>query len=625
MDAPLTRLEQKDIKAVLKEYLRVQSDFTDFDYEGSNLNILLDLLAYNSKITSYNINLVANEGALETATFRDNVVKRAKALGYNPKSYTSSKVNLKVTVNTETNYEKIEIAKGSVLSAINNNNVYLFNTEKKLKGLFNGTVVFYIEAAEGKYLKNSFTVSDFTRFIIPNNFVDIGTVKVSVYEEGEEVRYSRIASIDNITSNDRIFFIEEIDDQKYEIIFGDGVIGRRLQNNELVVIEYLVTSGKSANNIKNFSFTGTVTGIYADGSRENISDGVTVEILSTQSTGGSDFETINSIKFNAPRFYASQNRAVTANDYESIIKKNFPSIENIKVVSGDELNPPKYGKVYIYLSLENRALDDFTKEEIRRLLKDLSLSGFKIEFLDPDFTTILLFTKVLYDRRLNNKTEEELRVIVSDVISAYKDLITVKSFGGRYVNSQLISSITRSDESLVSVDIEPVMLKTVCFEVGKASYNIDFKNPIGGCLISNLIYVDRGLYIKNYQNKVFLGDDGAGRITISAYKNKVLTVIGYVGTIDYSSGTINLNIEPEEDICLDIYALPEDKNINALGDTVLVVKDGDIDVEPSDNPTDLVIDLPEVEPPSTENGDLDETDLTLDDFGPEPKVADRCF
>ena len=628
MDAPLNKLEQQDLKSILVSYLRTQSDFTDFDYEGSNLSILLDVLAFNTKITNYNINLVANELALETSTFRDNVVAAAKRLGYNPKSYTASKVNVTIDINLENDYETVEISKGAVLSAKNNNTVYLFNTDKLIETPINSAVSFTFDALEGRYLRNRFIVEEFSRFIIPNNFVDTDTISVSVVEDGSLIKYAKRTTIDNLTSNDRVYFVEEIQDQKYEVIFGDGVLGRKLQNGETVIIDYLVTSGQDANNIKSFSSVVSIVGTYPNGLRETITTGIAVTINSPQSFNGSNFETINSIKFNAPRFYSAQDRAVTLGDYESIIKRNFPNIRNIKVVSGDELSEPKFGKIFIYTSLENSNLDNFTKERIRKLLDDYRIPGFKLEFLDPEFTEVLLYTKILYDPTKTNKTVQELRDIVNNTIKSYKNLETVKSFGGRFINSQLSTLITNADSSFSSVQTEPVMKKNICFNVNVNGYTIDFKNAIGTCLNRGLVYSDQGIFVKGYANKVFLSDDGKGNMIISGYRNNVLKQLAIVGTIDYSRGIINISLEPTENICIDLYVLPNNENISAVEESVLTINPGTIDIVDINDPnnsSDPTINLPEIESPVTANQDLDETNLTLDDFSPIPSSPDRCF
>lgn len=628
MEAPLNKLEQRDLKSILISYLRSQSDFTDFDYEGSNLSILLDLLAFNTKITNYNINLVANELALETSTFRDNVVSAAKRLGYNPKSYTSAKVNVTYDITLANDYETVEIVKGAVLSATNNNKVYLFNTDKLVETPLNQSVSFTFDALEGRFLRNRFTVGDFSRYIIPNNFVDTDTISVSVLEDGNIVKYGRRNTIDNLTSNDRVYFVEEVQDQKYEIVFGDGVLGRKLENGETVIVDYIVTSGQDANNIKTFSSVASIVGVYPNGVRETITSGINVTINSPQSFNGSNFETINSIKFNAPRFYSAQDRAVTLGDYESIIKRNFPNIKNIKVVSGDELQDAKFGKIFIYTSLENSNLDNFTKDRIRKLLDNYRVPGFRLEFLDPSFTEVLLYTKILYDPSKTNKSIQELRDIVNNTIQTYKNLETVKSFGGRFINSQLSTLLTNAEDSFVSVQTEPVLKKTICLEEGTNTYTVDFKNPIGTCLNRGLVYSDRGFYANGYPNKVFISDDGRGNIIISTYRNNILKEVEIIGTIDYDTGIINLTLNPDADQCIDLYVLPNNDNISAVEENVLTINPSDIDIadinDPNSNSDPSVI-LPEIESPVTANQELDESDLTLDDFSQIPSSPDRCF
>lgn len=343
---PVTALDFTNLKLAIKEYIKNQTDFNSYDFEGSNLSMLVDILAYNSQFTSYNINMVANELALETSTFRDNVVSLAKRLGYQPKTYTSSKVGVTISSDSVAGYDYLKIYPGTVLAATNETKAYSFLTDKTLTTtVVNGSASFSgITLSEGHFLNISYVVDysdENQRFIVPNAYVDADSIVVTV--QGQT--YTRKKDILNINPDSTIFFVDQIQDQKLEIIFGDNVVGRKLENGEVVNIQYISNSGSLANGIKSFLLNCNIYGV-TNGTEKALSLNLfTLDVDSVNSYGGSEFESIRSIKYNAPRYYSSQKRAVTLDDYEVITRTIYPNIDLLRVVGGETLDPPEYGKV----------------------------------------------------------------------------------------------------------------------------------------------------------------------------------------------------------------------------------------------------------------------------------------
>jgi hypothetical protein len=344
MELPsVAALEFEQIKASIKNYIKTKTDFQDYDFEGSNLSMLVDVLAYNTMYTSYNANMIANELNLDTAVIRDNVVSHAKKLGYTPNSYTSSKVLSNITVNNVSQYESVQINPGPIFSVVQNNQSYTYISRNPVSINTNnsGSVIFEnLSFVEGLEFTIQYTVDESNenqRFFVPNNFVDMDSITVSIIadetgvslnqQENVEDFYTRKNSIVGVTSSDKVFFVEEVQDQKYEIIFGDNVIGRKLENGEIIIIRYVVTSGSKCNNftILPTNFIGTIVGTRTGVSDTIISSSDIVPEILGKTDGGSEFEDIKSIKYRAPRWYSSQQRAVTPSDYESIIQNIISS------------------------------------------------------------------------------------------------------------------------------------------------------------------------------------------------------------------------------------------------------------------------------------------------------------
>jgi len=403
MELPtISALEFSQIRESIKNYIKTKTDFKDYDFEGSNLSMLVDILAYNSMYSSYNVNMAANELNLDTSVLRDNVVSHAKRLGYTPNSYTSARIEFNITANNISQYQSIYIPAGPLFSVTQNNKTYTFITRDRYilntQGVSSATFT-NIEVKEGQEFSIRYTVDDSNenqRFFVPNNFVDADSIKISVISDPAtnlEVEYEKKTSIVGVGPSDKIFFVEEVQDQKYEIIFGDDVIGRKLQNGEVIIIRYVITSGSTANDIagSQLKFVGTVKGVNNGVETTIGAVNITSTPLSTKTDGGSEFEPIKSIKYRAPRYYASQQRAVVNNDYESILQNIYANADLVRVVGGETKSPPEYGKVFI--SIKPKVGSKISPVEKRRIVDEIKT--YTVGSITPVIEDAIPFTILL--------------------------------------------------------------------------------------------------------------------------------------------------------------------------------------------------------------------------------------
>lgn len=400
----LNNLDFADIKAALREYMRSQSDFIDYDFEASALSQLLDVLAYNTYYTAFNTNMVVNELFLDSATLRDNVVALAKQLGYNPKSTTSPMAVVDTTITfTGTAPAAVIFKAGSGFVTNYDGSLYRFvlSADRRAE-VINGVATFAdIEIYEGSLITTRTTVDTTLkdqRFLINNPSADLTTLKVRVFQSANSSVYEEYEVADNILdigSEDKIYFVNEIEDETYEIFFGDGFIGKKLDNNQVIEMSYIVTNGVATNGARTFNFNGQLTD--ADGFTINVPFNINVNTISN-ANGGAEIESISKIKFNAPKFYGSQNRAVTANDYSAIVRNLYPSISDIIVFGGEDQEPPAYGKVFIAVKpSEAASLSSYTKNELKKSLKKYTIASIQPEFIDPSILYIEISSEIFYD------------------------------------------------------------------------------------------------------------------------------------------------------------------------------------------------------------------------------------
>ncbi|AET72591.1 hypothetical protein SXCG_00002 [Synechococcus phage S-CAM8] len=482
----ITALDFEDIKSSIKSYLRTRKEFTDYDFEGSALSYLIDVLAYNTYYTSFNANMAMNETFIPSATVRDNIVNIAKLLNYTPRSVTASVAHLDLTVQTQTvngSYPStITLNKGAAATGGN----YIWNRLNSATlpvDAITGRVTFpHLCLYEGALINFSYVVSTFARqeYIIPSADADVSTLKVTVKANESSTTsdsYSRVLNVTNLTATDRVYFLSEGEDMRYTVTFGDDSLGRSMKDGEVINFEYLTTSGGEANGVNDLSFIGTL--IDSNGITYGQAN-TTVTILKSSDTGDSA-ETIESIKYNAPRYYASQYRAVTAQDYATITKNIYSNASSVVAYGGDTLNPPVYGKVYIVIKTKTGTiLNDVTKKQISNDLRQYAMASIDPIVIDPD--EMYIYTKVftIYDTG-SGKNASDVKTTIQNAISDWASQTQINNFNSTFRSNDFQRAIGLADSSLIDVSIQTTILKyinadtnqtnTYCISTGGPLYN----------------------------------------------------------------------------------------------------------------------------------------------------------
>jgi len=559
----ITELDFDSIKANLKTYLKGQSDFTDYDFEGSGLNILLDTLAYNTHYNAFMANMLANEMFLDTSVKRDSVTSHAKALGYTPTSANAATASLKVQVN-DANTTTLTMAEGFVFSTTINGVGYQFvnisdRTINPTEGEYIfGTDTLGISVYEGtwvttKYTKDSTNADQ--KFIIENDNVDISTLAVQIQTSATDTTkttYTKSTTLVDIVSTTTAYFIQETIEGKWEIYFGDGVLGKALTDGNVVILKYIITNKTDANGATAFTPSGNIGG-FSD---------ITVTTIGV-AAGGANAETLESIKYNAPFNYAAQNRAVTAADYKTIVPTIYPNVESISVWGGEYNNPAVYGKVYISIRPQaGNTLTEATKTSIITSLEEYNVVSITPVILDPETTKIIPVVNFKYNETITSKSRETLAAEVSTAIVTYSD-DTLEKHEAIFRYSPFVNLIDEVDPSILSNITTIKMSKTFLPTLETATkYTIDFANaffnPHSGHMASTAGITPGGIlsstgfkYTGDATNVWYYEDDGAG--LVKAYyilSSAKVYKAASVGTIDYSTGIIVIakdNIDSVED------------------------------------------------------------------------------
>ena len=542
-------LEFNEIKAQIKEYLRSQSQFSDYDFEGSSLTVLIDTLAYNTYYTAVNANLAVNEGFLETAILRENVVKLARMIGYTPKSARSARTVVNISVQTAFPYPKsVTIAAGLVLNYTgldNNNFVFSIPTDisqsvDSLTGIasFNNITLF-----EGLYLTDTFVkdTSQRQRFILTNDRVDTSSMIVQVTSGTITEKYLQAADITKITSDSKVFFLEESEYQIPEILFGDGVIGRSLLNGDVVTVKYTTSAGRGANGLKVFENIGT----YRDNFNNAITSGITINAISFPD-GGAEPETTESIKFSAPKFYSAFGRAVSTQDYEAIIPQIYPNVSSISCYGGEEAEPPEFGKVFLAIKPKNAdKLSLSEKNSVLNKLKEYSIAAIQPTIIDPSILYIDLNSFVYYNPNNTRKTPAEVKNLVITTLTALNSSGEFNKFGGKFKYSKIQNIIDQAERSITSNITKIVMRKNVTVDLNqRVNYKICYGNRINQQTSTNPAVISSGFKIVGDDaNTYFLNDDGAGSLRLYYVKGtgEFEYIDGLWGSIDYDMGEIVIN------------------------------------------------------------------------------------
>lgn len=547
----LTNLDFTQIKTALKDYLRSQSDFTGYDFEGSTWSHLLDVLAYNTYYTAFNTNMVVNELFLDSATLRDNVVLIAKQLGYIPKSITSPKAVVNFNVNfSGSSPSTITLKKGSGFVTTYDGKMYNYVATTDYKQVVTGGVAQFrnVPIHEGTVITDSYVVDTSLtsqKFIIDNPSIDTNTIIVKVFPSQSSTNYVLYDQAKNIltaTPNSNIYYINEIEDERYEIVFGDGVLGRKLLHNEYIEISYLITSGPETNGAKVFTFSGV---LEDDSGNSNYSISITNLQTVLASEDGEEIESISSIKYNAPLNYGAQNRAVTSSDYSVIIRNIYPAIADIIVYGGEEASPPEYGKVKVVIKPENTSrLSNFTKQDIIRKLKPYMVGSVTCDIVDPSIVYIEANSSVFYDTTTTTLSPIEIKSKVLESVQNYLSLSETEKFNGKFRYSKFVSVIDNADHSIRSnrtrinlrKDFYP-LLNT------KSYYELCFQNEFDlDCDIPSV--TSTGMVVSQYPSYTTYLEDRNGKMVlyrIDSGRNEKIVLNNFVGTVDYMKGEIKLN------------------------------------------------------------------------------------
>jgi len=598
-----TNLDFDQIKTSIKDYLRANSDFTDFDFEGSNFSVLIDTLAYNTYITAFNSNMIVNESFLDSATVRENVVSLARNIGYVPRSRSSAQATISFDFTTSGNTPTITLQAGLVCVGSANDTSYVFSipetiTSTAIQNLdLNGNVISSTSSFEnivvyqGSYLTKTFSVDGSLdqRFILENSFIDTSTIRVYVKgsaDTGLGREYRKVDNILNITDISEIYLIQEITDERYELLFGDGIFGKKLDNDSVITVSYIVTDGAEGNGPAFFSFAGS-----AVGSSNQIllpSTTPTITTISAAANGG-NIESIDSIKYFAPRLYSSQYRAVTARDYESVIQQIYPNTESVSVVGGEELDPPEFGTVFITIKPKNgEFVSDFDKQAILSNLKGYTLAGINQKILDLKLLYVELDSFVYYDQS-KVTTVSELKTNIINGLLTYGSSTDINKFGGRFKYSRLVNVIDNIDDAITS-NITRVRIRrnlkalTNQFAQYELCYGNRFHINPEGKNIKSTGFTIQGqtdmLYLTDIPNKNSDGTlDGSGKGVLAVVKGDMelsqgQLVVASAGIVDYVHGevilsTINITSTQRANNIIEIQAFPESNDIIGLKDLYL--------------------------------------------------------
>jgi len=591
-----TDLDFDQIKTSLKDYLRANSNFTDYDFEGSNLSSIIDVLAYNTYINSYNANMISNEVFIDSATLRENVVALARNIGYTPRSRTSAKAIVSFFVDTSgftTKPITLTLKKGivSTSAATFGSESYSFSIPSDITvPVIDGIATFGdVEIYEGSFLTSNFTVTAQNpappvRYILDNPHIDTSTLEVAVRDTEASTTSKKFVFSDTlieVTDTSRVYFIQEVDDQRYELIFGDGVFGEKLESLNYIDVSYITTNGASGNGVSSFSFNGRVV----DNNNNLVSTGISVITTVSDSIGGKEIESVDSVKRFAPKIYSTFNRAVTAGDYEALIPKIYPEAESVSVFGGEELSPPQYGKVFVTIKpFYGPFVPDSIKNNLKTQLRKYSVAGIICEIQDLKYLYVETDVNAYYNPNLAPDSNA-VKTVVTNNITKYSDSSEMNKYGAKFKYSKFQGIVDNSHDAITSNitkveirrDMKPALNQS-------AEYELCFGNQFYIKRMDGYNIKSSGFNVFGSSNTVYLGDlPAANGKTGSLFffrlqgVNSPVIVSNNVGTIDYERGEILLkavNItgtsKKVQDIpIIEVSACPQSNDVIGLQDLYL--------------------------------------------------------
>jgi len=592
---PFTKYSNLDfdqIKTSIKDYLRANSTFTDFDFEGSNFSVLIDTLAYNTYITAFNSNMIVNESFLDSATLRENVVSLARNIGYVPRSTTSAKavISFEATAPVDGNgvptTSTLTLKAGVVCVGRSSDSSYTFSIVDDITAPVDTTTAkaqfSNITVYEGSLLSKTFNYDGSLdqRFILNNAFIDTSTLSVFIKNTASElikgVEYELSENIFDVDKNSRIYFLQEVQDERYELIFGDGLIGKKLGSDgdgTYINAKYIVTGGKDGNGATNFSFSGTLE----TENTQVINPGIITVTTNQPSQNGSDIESLDSIKYYAPKLYSSQYRAVTSRDYEAIIKRIYPDTESVSIVGGEELDPPQFGTVQVSIKPKNGSfVSDFNKSIILSELKKYSVSGINQKLVDLKILYVELDSAVYFNDS-QTSSPDTLKTRVTNSLTQYSKSLDLNKFGGRIKYSKIQQVIDNTDTAITSNITKVIIRRDLKPEFNKfAQYELCYGNQFHvnakGYNIKSTGFKISGESDTVYFTDVPNEDMLTGTISVVKRVNdKERIIIKSAGTVDYVKGeillnTLNITSTSLSSGVIEIQAFPESNDVVGLRD-----------------------------------------------------------
>ena len=555
-----TDLDFDQIKTSLTDYLRENSDFTDYDFEGSNLSNIIDVLAYNTYISSYNANMISNEVFIDSATLRENVVALARNIGYTPRSRTAAKAIISFFVNTTgftTKPVTLTLRKGIVTTSASvfGSESYSFSIPSDITvPVVDGIATFRdVVIYEGTFLTSNFTVSAAnpappSRYTLDNANIDTSTLEVLVRDTQSSIASKKYVFSDTlieVTDTSRVYFLQEVEDQRYELIFGDGVFGEKLKALNYIDVSYITTNGEDGNGISSFNFNGRIV----DNNNNLVSTGISILSTVSESVGGKAIESVDSVKRFAPKIYSTFNRAVTAADYEALIPKIYPEAESVSVFGGEELTPPQYGKVFITIKpFYGPFVPDSIKNNLKTMLRKYSVAGIITEIQDLKYLYVEVDVNAYYNPNLAPDANS-VKTVVSNNITAYADSADMNKYGAKFKYSKFQGIIDNSNDSITSNITKVEIRRDMQPKLNQvAEYELCFGNPFYIKSYDGYNIKSSGFNIFGVADTVYLSDipkaDGrTGSLFFFRLQasNSPIIVSNNVGTIDYERAEILLN------------------------------------------------------------------------------------
>jgi hypothetical protein len=581
----LVGLDFASLKSNLKNFLKTNTQFKDVDFEGSNINVLLDLLAYNTYLNGYYTNMVASEMFLDSAQLRDSIISHAKELNYLPRSFISSRAKITVDITPSSPVSSVAVPKFTSFTTRLGSSTYTFSTDETvvLTASNNGVFSLTTDVYEGSVVSDTFVVDNANtnqRFVLSNQTVDTSQIEVLVYEDSGSslLTYTQSYGLLGVKNSSQVFFVQAAENSQYEILFGDGVFGRRPKSGSYVVAKYRATSGELPNGATKFAVDGPIDG-HAN---------VSVSTVTT-AAGGSVAETVESIKFNAPRSFQTQDRAVTASDYETLLKTRFADIQTISVFGGEEADPPQFGKVFMSVDVADAdGAPETRKQAYLEYIQTKTPLTINVDFVEPEFMYTRVYSSVLYNVNNTTKTYADIKSLIQAGISGY-NLNSLSDFKSTLFISELSDAINNADTSIISNDTKIKLVRRLVIPTNtRTNVVTTFDNPLqtetGVKLKTDEIHYGHTITSTTFTiNNIpcILVDDSLGKLFIATEDANAVDVLKEIGTVNYETGKVNINgfaVDSYVGNYIELRATPRTQNVSSKKNTILLIDDYDVEV-----------------------------------------------